>query len=240
MSPSVRIRGACRALVPHARCGAGPTIQPLSMKLPRTPWYSDMASNKPRRNLRDGVAKAKSSPAPDLTGTEPPIASRAADAAEEEAVVSQLCWTCVGRLTDLIWLQFEASESETLDDATLEQLFYGGRASSSEGNGGLTPAQEEALYRQGAIPSPEEAETMVQADDATPMGASAGETSEAISLGHKFPLPAKPYPEGFHLKKRYHPVLEQLSRLLMRDGRLSVAQRVRTCLLSDGLHVMLN
>ncbi|KAG4258382.1 hypothetical protein FPRO06_08412 [Fusarium proliferatum] len=43
--------------------------------------------------------------------------------------------------------------------------------------------------------------------------------------GHKFGLPKRPWPQGFNLKKRYHPVLEQITRLLMRDGKLSVAQR---------------
>ncbi|KAJ4133310.1 hypothetical protein NW754_016119 [Fusarium falciforme] len=38
-------------------------------------------------------------------------------------------------------------------------------------------------------------------------------------------MPQRPWPQGFNLKKRYHPVLEQITRLLMRDGKLSVAQR---------------
>ncbi|KAF4595603.1 30S ribosomal protein S7 [Ophiocordyceps camponoti-floridani] len=43
--------------------------------------------------------------------------------------------------------------------------------------------------------------------------------------GHKFGLPEKPYPPNFHLKKRYHPVLNQLTKLIMRDGKLSLAQK---------------
>lgn len=120
------------------------------------------------------------------------------------------------------------SATETLDDATLEQILYGGRPATSDREGGLTAAQEEALYREGTIPPPQDAEALVAEDEAsqstqllTPQG------GDIQNPGHKFGLPKKPYPEGFNLKKRYHPVLEQLTRLLMRDGKLSVAQRVR-------------
>jgi hypothetical protein len=45
--------------------------------------------------------------------------------------------------------------------------------------------------------------------------------------GHKFPLPALPLPSKMHVKHRYDPILVQLTRLLMKDGKLSKAQRVR-------------
>ncbi|GAB0136140.1 hypothetical protein EsDP_00004452 [Epichloe bromicola] len=118
------------------------------------------------------------------------------------------------------------SVMETLDDATLEQIFYGGRPATSDREGGLTAAQEEALYREGTIPPPQDAEALVakdQASQSTQLSTSQG--GDIQNPGHKFGLPKKPCPEGFNLKKRYHPVLEQLTRLLMRDGKLSVAQR---------------
>lgn len=119
------------------------------------------------------------------------------------------------------------SHIETLDDATLEQILYGGRPATSETEGGLTAAQEESLYREGTIPPAAQAEAFLaksQASQSSQLATS--EVGDIQNPGHKFGLPTKPYPEGFNMKQRYHPVLEQLTRLLMRDGKLSVAQRV--------------
>jgi hypothetical protein len=44
--------------------------------------------------------------------------------------------------------------------------------------------------------------------------------------GHKFGLPTLPLPPGSNLRKRYEPIVEQVTKLLMKDGKLSVAQRV--------------
>lgn len=46
--------------------------------------------------------------------------------------------------------------------------------------------------------------------------------------GHKFGLPEKPLVQGMHLKNRYEPILAQMTRLIMRHGKLSKAQRVRS------------
>lgn len=125
------------------------------------------------------------------------------------------------------------SATDSLDDATLEQLFFGGRTTTSqtvETEGALTSAQEDALYREGVIPAPAEAEALeVAAKEAELLGEDALEEIHGglDNLGHKWALPQRPYAEGFNHKKRYHPVLEQITRLLMRDGKLSVAQRVR-------------
>lgn len=130
------------------------------------------------------------------------------------------------------------NSTESLDDATLEQLFYGGRTATSQSaqnDGALTSAQEENLYREGTIPPPEEAEALVEAAEKAELIEEAGEGA-LDNLGYKFGIPTRPYPEGFNQKKRYHPVLEQITRLLMRDGKLSVAQRVYT-LSEDEYHV---
>lgn len=113
--------------------------------------------------------------------------------------------------------------SDRIDDEMLETLLYGGRLSTSQQEGGLTEAQEEMLYRGGAIPPAQEAAALLHQDVSVPNTLADGMRNP----GHKFPLPQQPYPEGFNMKQRYHPVLEQLSRLMMRDGKLSVAQRVR-------------
>lgn len=110
--------------------------------------------------------------------------------------------------TKAVHEQDEESPVDRLDDAELEQIFYGGRILPLEGEGGLTEAQEDVLYNVGKIPS-------------------AAETEGLEEPGYSFPLPEKPYSPDFNHKKRYHPVLEQLTRLMMRDGKLSVAQRVR-------------
>lgn len=134
---------------------------------------------------------------------------------------------CAGRGANNGGFQATSSNVETLDDATLEQLFYGGRTVASNSEGGLTQAQEDVLYREGMIPPPEEAEALVAAaEQAELVEVEVEETGELQNPGHKFGLPRRPWPEGINQKKRYHPVLEQITRLLMRDGKLSVAQRV--------------
>ncbi|KAK3945617.1 ribosomal protein S7 domain-containing protein [Diplogelasinospora grovesii] len=43
--------------------------------------------------------------------------------------------------------------------------------------------------------------------------------------GHKYGLPELPIPSEMHMKHRYNPVVDQITRLLMQDGKLSKAQR---------------
>lgn len=56
--------------------------------------------------------------------------------------------------------------------------------------------------------------------------ASAGEDILDDEAGHKFGMPAKPGKYD-KLQDRYPPVIHQVTRLLMRDGKLSQAERVR-------------
>ena len=58
---------------------------------------------------------------------------------------------------------------------------------------------------------------------------------EEDSPGHKFGLPALPVPSRMHMKHRYEPVVAQITKLLMRDGKLSKAQRVS---LSSSLQIL--
>lgn len=53
------------------------------------------------------------------------------------------------------------------------------------------------------------------------------ESFDSAEVGHKYGVPEVPIPSGMHLKHRYHPVLEQITNLLMKDGKKSKAQRVR-------------
>lgn len=51
------------------------------------------------------------------------------------------------------------------------------------------------------------------------------ESFDSAEVGHKYGVPEVPIPSGMHLKHRYHPVLEQITNLLMKDGKKSKAQR---------------
>lgn len=53
-----------------------------------------------------------------------------------------------------------------------------------------------------------------------------GHADDVLTPGHKFGLPSLPLPSSTHLKHRYDPLVEQVTKLLMRHGKLSVAQRV--------------
>jgi small subunit ribosomal protein S7 len=56
--------------------------------------------------------------------------------------------------------------------------------------------------------------------------AAGGELSDTVELGHKYELPDLPLPPDGNLKYRYDPVVSQVTNLLMKDGKKSVAQRV--------------
>ncbi|POR35159.1 37S ribosomal protein S7, mitochondrial [Tolypocladium paradoxum] len=214
MSPRLSIWSACRALAVRTRPAVPPRIEPFRQIIPATRHYSDDAPGHPTKPIgADLPSKIKS-----------PLTASKAEAASAEVVRnadSQLAKDAsqVGEMA-------QDSHINTLDDATLEQILYGGRTVTSETEGGLTAAQEDALYREGTIPPPAEAEALLSRARSSessqlPIAAS----NEIENPGHKFGLPRKPYPEGYNMKQRYHPVLEQITRLLMRDGKLSVAQR---------------
>jgi hypothetical protein len=53
--------------------------------------------------------------------------------------------------------------------------------------------------------------------------------------GHKFGVPDLPLPPRNNLKFRYDPIVTQVTKLMMRDGKLSVAQRVGSSVLFRGV-----
>ncbi len=53
-----------------------------------------------------------------------------------------------------------------------------------------------------------------------------GPADDVLATDHKSKLPSLPLPSNAHLKHRYDPLVEQVTKLLMRHGKLSVAQRV--------------
>lgn len=204
MSARSKVWGACRTLAVRSR-PAAPRTQPVSFPLARSQWYSDDSrSNKtsappPEVNAADYLTPEKSDALPSTTGT----STAAAEGLAAENTESPI---------------------DKLDEAELERIFYGGRVAPLEGESGLTEAQEETLYNEGSIVPADQAEALVAAAEQRVATADAGEILD--SPGHKFPLPTRPYPSDYNHKKRYHPVLDQMIRLMMRDGKLSVAQRV--------------
>lgn len=56
--------------------------------------------------------------------------------------------------------------------------------------------------------------------------AAGGNASDPVTPGHRFGIPDLPIPSDSNLKYRYDPVVSQVTNLLMKDGKKSVAQRV--------------
>ncbi|RDL39573.1 Ribosomal protein S7 [Venustampulla echinocandica] len=54
--------------------------------------------------------------------------------------------------------------------------------------------------------------------------ANGGHGEDAVTVGHKFEVPELPLPSNSNLRHRYDPVVTQVTNLLMRHGKLSVAQ----------------
>ena len=53
-----------------------------------------------------------------------------------------------------------------------------------------------------------------------------GHATDPVDFGHKFGLPELPIPGNANLKYRYDPIIVQVTNLIMKDGKKSVAQRV--------------
>lgn len=50
-----------------------------------------------------------------------------------------------------------------------------------------------------------------------------------VAQGHKFGIPPNPLPPQSHLRKRYDPLIEQVTNLLMQHGKKATAQKVCRC-----------
>ncbi|PHH86341.1 hypothetical protein CDD83_10387 [Cordyceps sp. RAO-2017] len=240
MSSGLRIWGACRGLALRAR--------PAVVTRPRAEvfWHARQ-TRAARRFYSDDANRPPAKPAD--TPESRTIPDAAQKASDLKILQGQITQDGDNRVAEDPSLQAgdAAADSyiDSIDDSILEQLLPAGNG----GNGGLTPAQEEMLYNEGTIPSPEEAEARLlvagegeaegeaveeaQLEAAEPGPVESESVGEEVqNAGHKFGIPQKPFPDGFHLRKRYHPVLEQITRLLMRDGKLSVAQTHMTAVMN--------
>ncbi|KAG5921751.1 hypothetical protein E4U61_006278 [Claviceps capensis] len=231
MSSAARVWGACRALAVRTRPIATQRSDSIFAAVAVLRTYSADTTNKPPGlpSNQSPTEHTSVKPAPSSLddGTAPisPVSEAEAFTEKESELADSL-------------------SSGFLDDDTLVQLMYGGKKPVTTGEEGLTTAQEEVLYRDGTILDPQEAETALSSGTAGEAEQD-GEIGQATQLttqttlsfreraarqlaerkaGHKFGLPPKPYAADYHLKKRYHPAIEQFTRLLMVDGKLSVAQ----------------
>ncbi|KAK2005020.1 30S ribosomal protein S7 [Colletotrichum falcatum] len=114
--------------------------------------------------------------------------------------------------------------------AALEELASAAKNQSAGLEGGLTEAQEQALYNEGAIPpTTSNGDPLRDLEILASGGLLATAEEDKVATRqpprYKFPLPALPLPPHSHLKSRYHPVLDQLTNLMMRDGKKAQAQR---------------
>lgn len=56
--------------------------------------------------------------------------------------------------------------------------------------------------------------------------AAGGHGSDPVVMDHKYGIPELPLASNLNLKRRYDPVVNQVTNLIMRHGKKSVAQRV--------------
>ncbi len=60
------------------------------------------------------------------------------------------------------------------------------------------------------------------------IGATGKGAMEPERKGYKFDMPDLPLPRSENVKRRYDPLVEQFTKLLMRHGKLSAARKVRS------------
>lgn len=90
----------------------------------------------------------------------------------------------------------------------------------------FTSAETSPAFDPSVIPSAEQ--RAAYAGEQPP----AAPAVQAEKQGHKFPLPALPLASTAHKDYRYDPVVAQVTNLIMRDGKKSVAQRNMSTILS--------
>ncbi|KAM0286733.1 hypothetical protein ACHAQH_000753 [Verticillium albo-atrum] len=227
MSLRPTLRAASRALAIRSR-PALPRQEALGWSLAKRRYADDAAQKPPSKPLDAAARKNKE----DL---------------DEEAVMDQLeaalaglpkeqprrkAWKATNEQQDALAEEAAADESGiTVEQAALE-LEQAAQANAGPGmKDGLTPSQMEHLYREGSIP-PTVSDGDAQRDlEVLSSGGLLADSAAAGILGtdekgrsYKYPLPA-PLPANSKLQARYHPVLEQLTNVMMRHGKKSVAQR---------------
>ncbi|KAI8234184.1 37S ribosomal protein S7 [Colletotrichum sp. SAR 10_86] len=211
MSLRPSFRTACRALALRSRpLAAAPRQEPFAWATTRR-GYADEPSQIPPLRKPDAAAASEV----------PPVSASTAANAQSAA----------GQQADE-----KPEEQWTPEEAAAAREELAKAAAPTEIPGGLTEAQMDALYEEGAIP-PQNANGDPQRQlEILASGGIVADLEEtnrleiskpkpAAHVGHKFPLPVLPLPPHSHLKSRYHPMIDQLTNLMMRDGKKSLAQR---------------
>ena len=76
----------------------------------------------------------------------------------------------------------------------------------------------------------EATEKKVQVSSSAFEGLDEFEETGVTTPRHKYPLPELPLASDANLKYRYDPIVQLVTNLMMKDGKLSVAQKVTRCL----------
>lgn len=109
-----------------------------------------------------------------------------------------------------------------------DQLAASGNNNSNNGSRSFSTSAR--MSQQETQPQqPEPAAEPTVADIAEMMAVAAGgvpavQTEEKI--GHKFGIPAMPIPRSDNMKRRYDPLVEHFTKLIMESGKLAMAQKV--------------
>ncbi|KAL0934303.1 mitochondrial 37S ribosomal protein uS7m [Colletotrichum truncatum] len=200
MSLRPSFRNACQALALRSR--------PLALRQEPFAWTA------PRRGYADESSQI------------PPLRKSKAASEVSKASAAANAQSSAGKQADAneAWSKIDAA-------AAREELASAARGQAGL-KGGLTEAQEEALFRDGAIPPTpangdplRQLEILAQGGIVSDLEGASELDLQPAPVGHKFPLPNLPLPPQSHLKSRYHPVLDQVTNLMMRDGKKSLAQR---------------
>ncbi|ROT36667.1 ribosomal protein S7 [Sodiomyces alkalinus F11] len=255
LRPSFRL--ACRTLALRSR-PVLPRQEALGWSLSKRRYADDSTTKPPAKPLNQATSTTPaadvsqtqtkgvgvSNPAEDKEGLgdDFSVQSSTEDAIDQlEAALAGLSEKPKSRATSKPGESWDALAEEAAADnsgLTVEEAMGElERAAQGQGSGvglegGLTPSQEEHLYREGSIP-PTMSDGNAQRD--IEVLASGGLLADAVEEQqvqvdakgrvHKWPLPTLPLEPQNKLKSRYHPVLDQLTNLLMRHGKKSVAQR---------------
>ena len=128
-------------------------------------------------------------------------------------------------------LQEEKDTRQQAPEVLKEQIKPGGagasntKPSTSTGIRQFSTSTRQKLDLQStASTSPMPASMLMPNNSSNPPALQAQSTKEATP-GHKFPLPTLPLPPSATRKHRYDTIVEQLTNLLMKDGKKATAQR---------------
>ncbi|KAH6690663.1 30S ribosomal protein S7 [Plectosphaerella plurivora] len=247
MSLRPGIRVACRNLALRSR-PALPRQEAISWSLSTRRYADDSAPKTPSSTSSIPPRKQQT------TKAEPATEQNAQKALEDivaesntEDVIDQLeaALAKLPKINGVVQEEYDALAEEAAADesditpeealSSLEKAALPDKSSKAL-KGGLTPEQEDHLYREGAIPSvvsngDAQRDLEVIANGGILLDPSEVDQNRDLAPrnsygpGLKWAPPTLPLGPNSKVRERYHPVLDQVTNLLMRHGKKSVAQR---------------